>query len=208
MKRNFWLILAVLSLLGMIIMPGTAHSAVIAVPTALPTIDVPRIAFPNYPLPLVSIRQPQIQLVAPQLRISLVPTVVPTVIPTVVPTVLAAAPAVLAPVTLAQAPGMDSQKNPAAIAPQSAIPASRIEGVAAQRKARKGAGGILARMAEKKEGGLPSGQRIAALFDGSAQPEPAAVPVGPAQSAPADASEDTSLTLPESDLAEEIGLGY
>lgn len=200
MKRNLWLILAVLSLLGMIIMPGTAHSAVVAFPTALPTRNSPRIAFPNYPLPLVSIGTPKIQLVAPQLHVSLVPAVVPTV--------MTVAPTVMAPMAMVQAPGMDSQKNPAGIAPQSAIPASRIAGIAAQRKARKGTGGILSRMADKKEGGLPSASRIAALFDGAEQPEPAAVPVGPAQTAPADATEDTSLTLPESDLAEEIGLGY
>ncbi|MDD5627431.1 MAG: hypothetical protein PHU21_00085 [Elusimicrobia bacterium] len=192
MKRNLWLILAVLSLLGMIIMPGTAHSAVIAVPTALPNLNSPRIAFPNYPLPLVSIKAPQIQLATLQLR--------PILTAAPAPVVMAAAPAVVLPA--------DSRKSPAVIAPKSAIPASRIEGVAASRKAGKGAGGILARMAENKEGGLPSAQKIAALFDGAQQEEPAAVPAGPAQAAPAEPTEDTSLTLPESDLAEEIGLGY
>ena len=34
------------------------------------------------------------------------------------------------------------------------------------------------------------------------------MPAEPVQSAPADSYEDNSLTLPESDLAEEIGLGY
>jgi hypothetical protein len=95
------------------------------------------------------------------------------------------------------------------ILPQSAIPSSRIEGIAASRKARKGVGSALAGMTQdNRESRQPSAAKLAALFDGAAKPEPAAVPVGPTQAAPVDASEDTSLTLPESDLAEEIGLGY
>ena len=201
MKRNFWLILAALSLLGMIIMPSTAHSAVIAVPTTLPTINGSRITLPNYPIPLASINRPQIQLIAPRLQASLVPAVVPTIVEV--------APVVMTPVAMAQAPVLDAPRIPVIVAPQSAIPFSRIEGIAAGRKARQSAGATLARMTQdNKKSRLPAPAKIAALFDGAAKPEPAAVPVGPAQTAPADASEDTSLTLPESDLAEEIGLGY
>jgi|GEM_PF-6807932 len=199
MKRNFWLILAVLSLLGMIIMPSTAHSAVIAVPTALPPIDVPRIALPSYPISMMSLKQLQVQLITPQLRVSLVPAVVPTVV--------AAAPVVIVPV--AMAPVMDAPKYPMVFVAQSAIPHSRIEGISAGRKAPKSAGATLSRMTEDNKGSrLPAPARITALFDGTEEPEPSAVPVGSAQTAPANASEDTSMTLPESDLAEEIGLGY
>jgi hypothetical protein len=200
MKNNFWLILAVLSLLGMLIMPGTAHSAVIAVPTALPISAPSRIVLPNYPLPRVSIHQPRIQLPTPQLQ--------PGLIPVSLPSVAAVAPAVLVPVVTAQAPAVVPPGAPLISAPQSAIPSSRIAGISAPRKTRKSAGGILVRMGEKKEGGLPSARKIAAMFDGLRTQEPAPVPVGPAQSAPADSFEDNSLTLPESDLAEEIGLGY
>ena len=201
MKRNFWLILAVLSLLGMIIMPGTAHSAVIAVPATLPTISSPRITLPNYPVPLMGIRQLQGQLSAPRLRASLVPVSAPAV--------MAVAPAVMMPRALTQAPVMEAPPAPVFVAPQSAIPSSRIEGIAASRRSRKNAGAVLARMAADNKGSrLPSPAKIAALFDGAAKPEPAAVPAGPERPSPTDASEDTSLTLPESDLAEEIGLGY
>ena len=201
MKRNFWLILAVLSLLGMIIMPSTAHSAVIAVPTALPPIDVPRITLPSYPISMMSLQQPQVRLIAPQLRVSLVPAVVPTVV--------AAAPVVIVPVAMAQAPVMDAPKYPVVFVAQSAIPHSRIEGISAGRKAPKSAGASLSRMTEDDKGSrLSAPARIAALFDGTKEAEPAAVPVGSAQTSPADATEDTSMTLPESDLAEEIGLGY
>jgi len=201
MKKHFWLILAVLSLLGMFIMPSTAHSAVIAVPTTLRSGNVSGIVLPNYPVPMVTIRQPLIRLPMPQLQ--------PSLIPVSLPSAVAAAPMVLAPAFAVAAPAVAAPGAPRIAAPESAIPSSRIEGVSAGRKTRKGAGGILARMTEKKEGGLPSAQKIAALFDGAVQQEPAAVPVAPAQqSAPTDSSEDTRLTLPESDLAEEIGLGY
>jgi hypothetical protein len=109
---------------------------------------------------------------------------------------------------VAEAPAVMAPGAPRIAAPQSAIPSSRIAGVSADRKARKGSGGILARMGEQKEGGLPSARRIAAMFDGAEKNEPAAVPVGQTQPAPVDSYEDNSLTLPESDLAEEIGLGY
>jgi hypothetical protein len=197
MKRHFWLILAVLSLLGMFIMPSTAHSQVMPIRTNLRTGNISGIVLPNYPIPMVTIRQPLIQLAVPQLRASLIPAVVPAV--------MAAAPVVLAPMAMAEAPVVEAPPVTLVAAPQSAIPSSRIEGISADRKARKSAGGILARMGEKKEGGVPYAQKIATLFDGAAKTEPAAVPVGPA---PAGSSEDSSLTLPESDLAEEIGLGY
>ncbi|MBI5240916.1 MAG: hypothetical protein HY926_10625 [Elusimicrobia bacterium] len=188
MKKHFWLILAVLSLLGMLIMPGTAHSAPVTVPTALPHISSSRLILPNYPIPQVTIRQPLIQLPMPKLQ--------PSLIPVSLPSVAAVTPIVLAPAVMSEAP--------AVAVPVSAIPSSRIEGISAGRKARKGAGGILSRLGNEK-----GERKLAALFDGAQQKEePAAVPVGPTQGAPADSYEDNSLTLPESDLAEEIGLGY
>jgi hypothetical protein len=192
MKKNFWLILAVLSLLGMIIMPGTAHSA----PIALPAINPSRVILPNYPLPRVTIHQPRIQLPMPQLQ--------PSLIPTSLPSVIAVAPAVLAPIVTAEAPAVAAPGAPLISAPQSAIPASRIEGISVPAKARKGVGGILSRLNSQK-----GARELTALFDGAQQKtEPVAVPAEPVQSAPADPFEDNSLTLPESDLAEEIGLGY
>ena len=164
MKKHFWLILAVLSLLGMLIMPGTAHSAPVTAPIALPTLNPSRAILPNYPLPRVNIHQPGIQLPMPQLQPSLIHISLP----------------------------------------KSAIPSSRIEGISAPAKARKGVGGILFRL-----NGQKGARELTVLFDGAQQKtEPVAVPAEPVQSAPADSYEDNSLTLPESDLAEEIGLGY
>lgn len=201
MKRNFWLILAVLALLGMIIMPTTAHSAVIAVPTELPNINIPRLVLPNYPIPMGSLKLTQVQLSAPQLQASLIPAVVPTVVEV--------APVAAAPVAVAKSPFKEAPAAPVYIAPQSVIPSSRIEGISAGRKARKNIGSALAGLtSNNKESRLPSAAKMAALFDGATQPGPVAVEVTPVQSAPVDAAEDTSLTLPESDLAEEIGLGY
>jgi hypothetical protein len=184
----------------MILMPSMAHSAGFVAPTALPTIDIPRIAFPNYPTPLVSIKAPQIQLSAPLLQASLIPAVVPTV-------------AEVAPVAIEQAAVVQASVVEAPqyrkMVPQSVIPRSRIEGISAVRKTRKGAGSALVRLTEANRESQPLSQtKIAALFDGTAKPEPAAVPASPAQTAPTDAYEDTSLTLPESDLADEMGLSY
>jgi hypothetical protein len=201
MKKNLWLILAVLSLLGMIIMPSMAHSAVIEIPNARPASDVFRVTLPINPVPRVSLQALQIQPGAMRLQASLVPTVVPTVMP-VSPVVLAPAAAVQAPVTRAP--------RYAVLAPaQSAIPSARIEGISAVRKDRKGVGAIISRLSQDNKGNkVPSAAKLAALFDGAAKPAPAAVPVGAAQTSPVEATEDTSLTLPESDLADEIGLSY
>ena len=40
MKRHFWLILALISILGMIIMPGMAHSQQIRVPMTVPGVPI------------------------------------------------------------------------------------------------------------------------------------------------------------------------
>jgi len=196
MKKHFWLILAVLSLLGMLIMPGTAHSAPVTAPIALPTLNPSRAILPNYPLPRVNIHQPGIQLPMPQLQ--------PSLIPTSLPSLVAVAPVVLAPAIQSAAPAVVAPGAPHISLPKSAIPSSRIEGISAPAKARKGVGGILFRL-----NGQKGARELTVLFDGAQQKtEPVAVPAEPVQSAPADSYEDNSLTLPESDLAEEIGLGY
>jgi len=197
MKRNFWLILAVLALLGMLIMPGTAHSAELLAPKSLPTISAPRVILPNYPVPMGQLSLSGVRLTVPTLPASLITAAVP-------------APAVAesAPVILSRNPADDGISAPVIISPQSVIPSSRIEGIAAGRKVRKGItsriGKAIAGLgADNKE----KAQKLTALFDGAAQAEPAAVPAAPVTASPEDVSEDTSLTLPESDLADEIGLG-
>ena len=69
MKKNFWLILAIASLLGMIIMPGMANSAVISVPVSLPGIGATPIALPHYPTTSAAGNLPLIQIPAPVLQV-------------------------------------------------------------------------------------------------------------------------------------------
>ena len=198
MKKHFWLILAVLALLGMVIMPGMANSAVLSAPISLPGNSLTRIGLPNYPLGQLGSSQPRIQLPAPQLQASLVPVVQPSLSEAKLSVSVAAIPMVPVPVTIAS--------------PRSALPASKIAGISAVRQpsgSGQGARSVLARMSE---GRLPSSVRITALFDGAARPERTPVVVQPVSEPEPEqftASEsEEPLTLPESDLMQEIGLGY
>jgi hypothetical protein len=197
MRRHFWLILAIVSLLGMIIMPGMAKSAVIGIPLDLPTIDVPRFVLPNCPLSPASLSGPRTGLTAPQLQLELSPALLSA--PQVATVNLVANPAAAAPALIA--------------VPKDIILASKIEGIAVDHNNEKGARStLLSTMKENKEGRLSSPAKLAALFDGTGKAEPAPMQVAPP---PASQEEDMEadaegvhLTLPESDLAEEIGIGY
>jgi len=199
MKKHFWLILAVVSLLGMLILPTMANSAVIGAPVALPGVSLPRIALPNFPLSPVTISGPRVELSNPLLQPSLAPISLPGPVPSTQKLMTAA-------VALPAVPALTARVPMTAAVPKAAIPTSRIQGLAVEPKAARK---ILGRMAVSKGLRLAAPEKLAALFDGAAQTEPAPVPVQAAQAEPTATTDegDSRLTLPESDLLNEIGVG-
>ena len=190
MKKHLWLLLAAVSLLGMIIMPCLANSAVLVSPIALPSVIAPKITLPSYPGMPETLSRPAVRLPTPQFNVGTIPS--------------AAVPALAAPMAAAQA----VQAQPAAAA---AVPAPAI----AVRPVFSASAALTRMSAPNNDANRPpSAAKIAALFDGAAKPEPAPVPVQaePEQSSEpvtvnAADSEDSRLTLPEWDLEQEIGIG-
>lgn len=77
MKRNYWLILALLALLGMVFVPGQAHSAPAVrfpgVSTRISPVSTVRLPVRPIPGPTM-IGKPQIQLPSPRMPVVLIPT--------------------------------------------------------------------------------------------------------------------------------------
>lgn len=195
MKRHFWLILAVISLLGMIIMPKMAHSQQIRIPMTVPGISIPRVVLPTYPMPTVAINQPRIQLPAPRLNAGIAVYNLQAQVPAA-PTTLVAVVKVVPVAAVAAAP---------AAVPASVIPLTDKRASEALRKLYE---------ATKRKGKTPSPADISTLFDGAVQAEPIPVPVdvppqGNDQGKAPEKTEpgDSRLTLPEWDLEQEIGIG-
>lgn len=88
MKRHFWLILALVSLLGMIIVPGMVHSAEIYVPLSKPLLNIPSLVLAIHPVANMASNPLQILALAPKLYAGAAP--VPTIARPIAATVLPA----------------------------------------------------------------------------------------------------------------------
>ena len=160
MKRHCWLILALLALLGMIFVPGQAHSApAVSLPgVSIRISPVTLVRLPVRPIPGPTVAgKPQIRLPSPQMPVTPVPTFETRVV----------------------------------------VVAAAARPVAFETAARKaGVLGTARKMFEGPAGGLQASLDKAFDNTGPTEAPPVKVP----------REESSRITLPESDLEEEIGI--